>query len=332
MTSQATFFWSALTLAGLAGSALFSGLETGTYTLNRVRLQVYADRGRRTAMRLRQLLDQPAALLATLLIGNNLANYLGTFGLAVLLEAAAFGPGQAVLLNVLIITPLLFVFGETLPKDMMAAHGDRLMYPLTPVLSIAHRLFTAMGLVPLIQLFSRLAIRIMKLKGDPTTFAPRRRVQLLVREGVGHGALSDEQSAIVDRVLQLSGRRVHEEMVPWNQVVTLSLNDTPNRLWQLAERSGRSRFPVCDAAGKVLGVIDLFDALLHGQKNCPPIAELLSPITRIHANHPLREALQTFQRQGLAIAVVEETQGGAPVGLITVKDLVEPITGELTTW
>ncbi len=332
MTDLATTFWVGITVAGLAGSALFSGLETGAYTLNRVRLQVYADRGRRSALRLRHLLDRPAALLATLLIGNNLANYLGTFGLAVLLEAAAFSESQSVLLNTLIVAPLLFVFGETLPKDTMAGHSDRLMYPLTPVLWVAHRVFSALGLVALVSAFSRLAMRTLRLGEAPGVFGPRRRVEMLVREGVGHGLLSDEQSAIVDRVLKLGDRCVREEMVPWSQVVTLSLQDGPDRLWALAERSGRSRFPVCDAQGAVVGVVDLFDALIRGRADCPPITELMSPAVRVAADRPLRDALQRFQADGLSIAVVEDQAGGGPVGLVTVKDLVEPITGELATW
>lgn len=332
MTPLQAAFWAGVTVVGLGGSALFSGLETGAYTLNRVRLQVYADRGRRAAIRLRQLLDRPAALLATLLIGNNLANYLGTFGLAVLLDAAAFSDGQAVVLNTLIVAPLLFVFGETLPKDTMAGHGDRLMYPLTPVLSFAHRLFSALGLVALISAFSRLAVRVLRLGDDPGVFGPRRRVEMLVREGVGHGLLSDEQSAIADRVLKLGDRRVRQEMVPWSQVVTLSPEDGPDRLWALAERSGRSRFPVCDAHGAVLGVLDLFDALIHGREGCPPVAQMIKPVARVAAGSPLRAALQRFQVDGLSIAVVEETAGGPPAGLVTVKDLVEPITGELATW
>ncbi len=332
MTPFETAFWVGLTLIGLGGSALFSGLETGAYTLNRVRLQVYADRGRRAAVRLRQLLDRPTALLSTLLIGNNLANYLGTFGLAVLLEAAAFSQSQSVLLNTLIVAPLLFVFGETLPKDTMARHGDRLMYPLAPVLWFAHRLFTALGLVLLVSAFSQLATRTLRIADAPTIFGPRRRVEALVREGVGHGLLSDEQSAIADRVLKLAGRRVRQEMVPWAQAVTLGPLDGPDRLWALAERSGRSRFPVCDTDGAVLGVVDVFDALICGRSNCPPLSQLMTPAARVAAGSPLREALRRFQADGISIAVVEESSNGPPVGLVTVKDLVEPITGELATW
>lgn len=330
MTTGEIFFWLAVMLAGFVGSAVYSGMETGAYTLNPVRLHILADRGQRGAVALRKLVDRPATLLSTLLIGNNVSNYLGTAGLAVLLEAMAFSDWQSIILNTLIVTPLLFVFGETLPKDMMASHSDRLMPPLTPLLTGSRWLFTLTGLVPAVGLFSSTVLRLMGEPGGDAAFPPRKRVEMLVREGVGHGILSDEQSAIVDRVLRLGGRTVRQEMVAWADVLAVRESDPPSRLWELADRSSRSRFPVTDAAGKVAGMIDVFDALLHEPSDCPPIRELMTPAHTIKADLPLREALQRFQKNRLAIAVVVE--GKKPVGLVTVKDLVEPITGSLNSW
>jgi len=317
-------------LIGFAGSALYSGLETGAYTINRVRLQVLADRGQRAAVSLRHLLDRPATLLATLLIGNNVTNYLGTASLAVLLHAMAFSDWQVILLNTLIATPLLFVFGETLPKDTMATHSDRLMPPLTPVLSVSRWVFTVTGVLPLVRLFSAGVLRLMGQPGGDAAFPPRKRVEMLVREGVGHGILSDEQSAIVDRVLRLGGRTVRQEMVAWAEVLSVRVDDAPARLWELADRSSRSRFPVLDSDGQVVGVVDVFDALLHGRDNCPPIRTLMTQPDTIAADVPLRTALQRLQQSGAAIAIVIEH--GGPVGVVTVKDLVEPITGDLMSW
>ncbi|MEM9420627.1 MAG: CNNM domain-containing protein [Planctomycetota bacterium] len=330
MTTAETLFWIGIMLAGFIGSAVYSGMETGAYTLNRVRLQVLADRGQSAAVALRKLVDKPATLLATLLIGNNVANYLGTAGLAVILESMALSEWQSIVLNTLIVTPLLFVFGETLPKDTMAAHSDRLMPPLTPVLTGSRWLFTATGLVPLIQLFSAGVLKLLGQPGTDRGFPPRKRVEMLVREGVGHGILSDEQSAIVDRVLRLGGRTVRQEMVAWNDVLSVKVSDPPSRLWDLAHRSSRSRYPVTDAQGKVVGLIDVFDALLHDQESCPPIGELMTEPYTLPPEMPLRQALQHLQAHSIAIAVVAE--GPRPVGVVTVKDLVEPITGDLRNW
>ena len=85
-------FWSVLAVIGIAASALYSGLETGAYSLNRVRLQI-RDHNREPAARtLRKLMANPTLLLSTLLIGNNLANQIGVSSLAVILNTAGFNP------------------------------------------------------------------------------------------------------------------------------------------------------------------------------------------------------------------------------------------------
>ena len=79
-----------------------------------------------------------------------------------------------------------------------------------------------------------------------------------------------------------------------------------------------------------MGLIDVFDALLHTPETCPPIRELMGESQTVAADRPLRTALQEFQAQNFTIAVV--TDRGRPVGVVTVKDLVEPITGDLSSW
>ena len=84
MSGLEILFWSVMMALGLAGSAIYSGLETGAYSLNRVRLQVLSHKNNKAARLLERLVTRPVLLLSTLLIGNNLTNYMGTAGLTVL--------------------------------------------------------------------------------------------------------------------------------------------------------------------------------------------------------------------------------------------------------
>ncbi|MEX0886980.1 MAG: CNNM domain-containing protein [Phycisphaeraceae bacterium] len=323
--------WSVVMFLGFAASALYSGMETGAYSLNRVRLQIQHHQRDASARTLHRLLADPVRLLTALLIGNNLANYLSTAGLTVIMGHAGLSPWQAIIVNTLIITPILFVFGETLPKDLFAAYADRLMYRLAPVLHASDRLFTWTGLAPLIGGVTRPLMRGLGQGSRATAFHPRRQVEHLMREGVGYGLLSDDQSAIVERVLSLADRRVRDEMTPWHDVITVSVDDDPATLWQLADRTSRSRFPVLDARGRVAGELSLLDALMHEKEQCPPIAELMQPPIMIPASMPLRRGLAQLQQGKVALAIVTDARN-RPVGIVTIKDLVEAITGELTTW
>lgn len=322
--------WSALMLVGFAFSAIFSGVETGIYRLNRVRLQILDHQHHRAAIALRRLLADPTVALTTLLIGNNIANYLGTASLAVVLDRLRFSDWQTVLLNVLIVTPLLFVFGETLPKDLFAAHTDRLTYRFWPLLFGARWLFTVTGLIPLIAGLTRLVLRSIGERDRLAPLHPRRQVENLVKEGVGHGLLTREQSAIVERVLELSRRTVEQVMTPWSKTIWLPADAPASALLDLARQSPRRRFPVLDDRQKLLGVVAVDDVLYD-----PPPAEATvkqlshQPLT-LFRQTPLRVALDLLQRSHARLAVVLE--GQAPVGVVTVKDLIQPITGELAGW
>ncbi|MEX0653034.1 MAG: CNNM domain-containing protein [Phycisphaeraceae bacterium] len=331
MTGYEFAIWAVIMSVGFVFSAIYSGLETGAYSLNRVRLQIFAHQHQRSASLLRRMVDDPVGLLTTLLIGNNIANYMGTAGLAVILEGTGFNEWQAILLNTLIVTPILFVFGETLPKDLFSVYADRLMYRLAWLLEGSRWLYTYTGLVPLIALVTRAVMAGLGQKGQVRPFHPRRQVQALVREGVGYGLLSDDQSAIAERVLGLASRKVADEMVPWEEVITVRLDDEPAVLWTLADRTSRSRFPVVDEGGKAVGEINLTDALLHAPDTCPPIRELMRPPLVVRASLPLRRGLAELQRHKSALAVVTD-DAGRTVGIITIKDCVEAITGELASW
>jgi putative hemolysin len=322
--------WILLMLLGFAGSALYSGIETGAYSINRVRLHLLAQQEYPPARTLDRLLHKPTSLLGTLLIGNNVSNYLGTFSLSILLGAMGYGELAVIILNTVLITPILFVFGETLPKDLFAAHADRLMYRLTPVLTWTRAISVATGLLPTIGLFTEAVMRSLGQGGRVNPFHPRRQVEVLVKEGVGYGLLSEEQSAIVQRVLALTDTRVDDEMIPWPRVICVKQADDCEMLWQLADRSAHRRFPVLDEGGRVVGVVSCIEAMLHPRGEAPPIVELMRDPLWVTPDTPLRDALARLQQSRAALAIVGD--GETPLGVVTIKDLVEPITGELVRW
>ena len=322
--------WWFVVVAGVIGSGLFSGLETGVYSLNRVRLHLLGHQLHSRGAVLAALVARPARLLASLLIATNVSTYIATSSLAVILHGLHLSDWQVIAIGVLVMTPVFFIFAETLPKDLFAAHADGLVYPFARMMKYMTVFFNIIGIIPLLTGVSHLLMRLMKAPRDAQIFEPRRQIHLLVKEGVGHGLLSDDQSAIVERILALGGRTVADEMVPWQQVITISDDEPAARLWELADRTSRTRFPVIDQAGEVKGVVDITESLVHEPQDCPPPGRLLKPVTMLETGTTLRQGLTHLQQSSVPMAVV--TRDGKPVGLVTVKDLIEPITGELISW
>ena len=323
-------FWAVVMMLGFLGSALFSGMETGAYRLNRVRLYVLASRGRSSAKSLERIVAKPSSLIGTLLIGNNLCNYAGTAGLGVILASMAMPVWQAVIINTFLVTLVLFIFGETLPKDLFAAHADRLMYPLAKLLIFLKTLFTWTGVLPVVVAISEVAIRIVG-KAEGGALTPRKRVEQMVREGAGVGLISSEQTELAQRALALSKRRVLAECTPWSRVVKVFETTEREALCRLVEETPRSRMPVVNRKGKIVGVVDMIDALLIGENERAPVQVAMQPAVYLPATTTVREALAQMQREHIGLAIVLRADG-KPAGVVTMKDLVEPLTGEITNW
>lgn len=332
MALSEIIMWSVIGLIGTIGSALFSGLETGIYTLNRVRLHLRAGERDRRALILEGMIGNPNRTLGTLLIGNNIANYAASLGITALLEAGGFGDWGVVLFTAMILTPILFVLGEVVPKDTFQNHTDSLTYHFARFLKLVERLLMLTLLLPLIDGVSKGLGWLMG--SDRSAFIgghPRRIVTQLVRESVGHGVISAYQSDMIERVLHPPERVVGEAMVPWGEVVKIRADQPVEAIWALVDRHPHSRFPVIDREGRPIGVLDVFDVLTREPDEVPALEAMVTDVPRLAKETHLSEALIAMRQAHCPMGFVVD-QADQVVGLVTTKDLVEPITGELDVW
>lgn len=331
--------WGMLLLASLAGSWLCSGMETGIYTVDRIRLRVRlrhagpnernpdraAARSSATAGLLLGELDRPADLLATLLIGNNLFGYLAATALAAMLERRGWSPAAVFVVSVAVLTPLVLIVCEAFPKELFRIHTDTLTPTLAPIAKRLRQVFTWTGIVPAVRWFAGVAAR--WLGGDAEEglrLTGGQRLVAMLRETVGAGLLSETQASLVDRALLFHSTRVGDEMTPWHAVRAISI-DAPRR-WALGivAMDTHSRYPVVDARGQVLGIVRIEDVCL---KPHTPLRDLLLEPARIPPSMPLRQALGAIRASPGRVAIVERDR--RPLGLATLHDLAEPLVGQL---
>ena len=313
-------------VSGLILSSLFSGMETGIYTLNRVRLSLRRADGHRRAMRLGRLLDNRASMLAVILLGNNLAHAMGSTAVAGLLEGSGLTEGWVVVVNIAILVPVLLLFGEVLPKDLFRLHGDRWCYALSAPLALTGRVLQVCGVLGLVQGVAGAATRLTRGGGDVAAVSARQRMSDLLREGTDAGILTAEQQGLVDRALALRTRKVADEMVPWSSVHALAQVDTPAQR-EAALDTVWTRFPIVDADGCVCGAVSVLDL---GLAPDVPLGDLEQDVERLLATTTVPEALFQLRTGGRALGIVE--RDGKPIGLVTAKDLVEALVGELSAW
>ncbi len=327
MTGGEITAFATLSVLGVFISAVFSGMETGLYTLNRVRLTVRAARRQGRAVRLRRELAHQNRTLSTLLIGTNAASYLVSYAIARLLHALAIDDWTLIVVEVVAITPVLFVFAETLPKDLFRTHADNWMYTLSGVLVASKWAFRLVGLLPIVQLVGLLVARVLGASSRDAVSA-RQRISQLIKEGVTTGVLTESQTTLADRALAMRNRTVETEMIPWNRVVTVHRDAERPQRETLIRQSNFTRMPVVDDTGIPVGVLASLDALLAPDR---PTAELMIDPLTFDPGTPVRDALRSLREARRKMATVVASDG-RPLGLVTLKDLVEPVTGELGAW
>lgn len=324
MTPLEQAAWVGVALVGLGGSAMCSGMETGIYAISRPRLAVRAQRGA-LARLLEREIDQTDRSIATLLIANNAFNYIGVLGVTTLLGAAGYSEATMIVLNALIVTPVLLVFAESLPKELFRRSPNRLLVPVGPLLRSLRMAAAATGLLWVVLAFARGVGRLTGLPPEPV-LGMRQRLAEMLKEG-GGGAMSAAQADLIDRSLAFRRAVVAYEMIPWRSVHAVAAAWDRQQLLDFLAGQPHRRFPVVDRSGRVVGVLDSVRAFTEGWDR---LEEIVDPPLLVQARLPAREALARLYQHRAHLAVVE--RGGRPVGIVTAKDLVEPLIGELAAW
>ena len=321
-------FWIALSLVNVAMMGLYAGSELGLYVMNKVRLELRASRGEAHAMRLHRRLQRPNHLLAVLLIGTNIHGYLATFSISTMLLRLGFAH-QAEWVTIAVMTPVLFVFADALPKTIFRKFAERLVYRLSGVVVFADYLFTFTGLSILVRSFGELLLKLAGRKPASVENEFRQSpLALALDEGQASGALTLVQTQMAERVVHLRDVRLGNVMTPRKHVTTIDAGATREALRAGIAACDHSRIPVFDG-DDIVGMVDVYDVLTDSAGGGLDVWQ--TPPLRLLASMPVADAMCSLQRTRHSMAIVVD-QTKAYLGIVTVKDIVEEIVGELQEW
>ena len=327
MSVGETILWWLLAAVGLAGSMLCSGTETGLYATNSVRALVRSrsDNATRADRVVAGAVEKPERSLTTLLLFNNAFNYLATLAITSLLLTLAFSQTALILVQAAVLTPVLLIFAESLPKELFRAHADRLVRRAAPALAVMQWLGLWTGLVPLIAAMARVGGRLFGADASGALGSTRERVAELIKHG--SGGISEAQAGLIDRALLVEATRVGDEMVPVHAAVTVRASWVAARARREIERKPHARYPVIDDRGRVVGVVRLADLVLSPGAT---VGSLMSEPVGLDHGASAWAGLRRMRAERAGMAVV--TRQGQVVGIATRKDLAEPLTGDLRDW
>ena len=316
-----------LLFALLCASGVYSSAETALYRVSRVRIDMEARAGSRTSRMVRALLSNETRLVIVLVLGNNLCLELMTHRVEDLLLATGVPAFGIELWLTLIVTPFVFFFGELLPKELARRRPHLWLSVEAPLIVLSRWLYWPLERV--MYLLTALVSRTLAL--EPRLFLSglgRDAVLEFLREGGRHGAIPPSAEQMARNVLELRSIPVERCMVAWKDVTRLDARDPDPDLYAAVSRSLHTRLIVVDQDGSVLGYVHQLDVLGAGPDE--PVLSHLREIQRLAPGTPVDRALARLRVSGQRLAIVGEP--GAPMGLITLKDLVEEISGDLAGW
>jgi putative hemolysin len=320
----------------------FVASEIALVAVRRSRIEQLVDEGSLPARRVRRLLDDPGRFLAVAQIGLTFIGFFASAfaavslvdGLRKLLESAGMNADGASLLALIVVTIILslftIVFAELVPKTLALSNPERYALVLAVPIDLIARL-----LGPVIALLTSITRAVTGLFGvtrNQEAEITAEELRLIVERGGEQGVLEAEEEQMINAVIELGERRVHEVMVPRVSIAGLPVEATFEEAIDLVVQEGHSRVPVYeDTIDEVVGILyakDLLPYLKPDAEARPPLRKLLRPPVLVPESMTIDDLLHELQRRKVHLAIVLDEYGGT-AGMVTIEDLLEEIVGEI---
>jgi CBS domain containing-hemolysin-like protein len=317
-------------------SGLFAGAETGMYKLSRLRLRLGIEKKRLSSILLGKCVRDSTALLLSMLVGNNMTHYLITSIVTYMLLNRIEAAHTAELSATLITAPILLVFGELIPKNIFFYRADVLMPLFAPVLFVFHKLLSWCGAVPLLKVVSRIFARLTGSPGPAammTNAAQKTHIQAIITETREEGILSSVQTDIINRLVGISHITLRAVMIPLSKVEMVDVDSDNTVLLNKLKKCAFTRLLVKERTN-IAGFISIYETL-GSNESFDDLHNFIKPIRRLHADTTVLDAMNIMQRENQRIVLVTRMGHGGrvrPIGIVTMKDVIEELIGELAEW
>jgi putative hemolysin len=305
--------------------AFFSGAEIALITADKVKLRHRAESAGQRQRALLAFLDDPGELISTTLVGTSICVVLSTV-VATLTFMQRY-PRQAELLSLAVMTPLILIFGEIVPKSVFQSYADRVAPAAIHALWFFRTLF-----YPVIALgswLSDLVLRLFGLEQEPRALMTREELGLLLRLPGREGAdrITADERRMVTRIFDFKDTTVEDVMLPLSEVTAMPVTATIDEVAEEIADKQHTRLPLYrERIDQIIGIVHAFDVLR--AKGDEPVCDLCRPAIFVPESQLAVDTLVRLQREGQQLAVVVDEYGGA-TGIITIEDILEEIVGEI---
>lgn len=303
-------------------SAFFSATEVAFVSLTEAKVITMVRRRLPRAKLVKKLKDRPRKLLITILIGNNVVN-IAAASLATIVAAQIFA--SAVLgITTGVMTFLVLVFGEIMPKSYAAGHAKKLAIFAAPVLYSLQ--IIAWPAVILLEWLTNIFAGKQR-----TEKVSEQELKAMAMVGRRQGTIEKDEAAILNRLFKMNDLEAEDIMTPRKEINFLQDDISIEKAAEIISQLPHTRFPIIHkSADKIAGLVHSRDVLLafNEDKEGRTIKKIIRPIIKINKDIKLDDLLREFQKKQTHMAVVRDKKGKTR-GIVTLEDVIEELVGEI---
>lgn len=325
-------FWLelALFIILLIFSGFFSSAETSMFSLNSIHLeQMRRDANPRLGL-IQQMLSEPRRLIVTILIGNEFVNVAASvLSAAMVIEVMG---ADSKLINILIMVPILLVFGEITPKTLAIKNNIAFAtVESKPIDLFARLIFPVRWAVRMVsEFFITLIVGKELSQGNIIT---EDMVRTLVQNAVGKGALDQTEAKFIHQIFEFGSKDLEDLLTPRAEITFIAIDDPLPKILSILRETRQSRIPVHGGTrDDIIGILharDLLEVdLVELEKDSGLFRKLLREPHFVPETKPALELFDNFRERELSFALTVDEYGGV-TGLVTMEDLLECIFGDI---
>ncbi len=308
----------------LIAEGFFSGSEIAVVSADRMKLRHQAAKGSEGARLALKMLKNPEWLLSTTLVGTNIAVVTNTT-MATALMLHLFGPGAS-WLAVVLVAPLIWVFGEIVPKSVFQQRADALTPRVIFILRFCSYLF-----YPILVVFSFLARMLGRLfggsKGSQNPFTLREEIQTMMQMSAGEGDIEPMEKDMIRRLFNFGETTAREVMIPLIDMSMIERSSNCGDARKSAIEHSHVRIPVYHKrVDRIVGLVDTLELL--GVPADEPIESYIKPVIYVPVGKNIQDLLLDMRRTGEQVSVVVDEFGGTE-GIVSIEDILEEVVEEI---
>lgn len=306
-------------------SAIFSSAETSLTTINPIKVRTLIENGNRRAVTLQKAIEQYGKMLSSILIGNNIVN-ISASSLATTMAIEIWG-NYAVGIATGVLTLLILLFGEIMPKNVAMIKSESLALFYAPFIYVLMNILT-----PVIFIIDHVAgffLKILHIDTENKKLMTENELRTYVDVSHEEGVIESEEKEMIINVFDFSDSVAKDIMIPRIDMVTIEENAGYDELMALFRECMYTRIPVYkDDRDNIIGLVNIKDFILVNDVNTFRVADIIRDAYYTYEFKKTADLLMEMKETTNNVAFVL-SEYGACAGMITLEDLLEEIVGEI---